>query len=94
MYKADGFFNSDEEAATYTSKYGNPFGKTFKAGDLRYVDTNGDGKLTSNDKIYTKHTESPSITYSFNIGAVYKDFDLSTVWQGVADVSHIYNNEV
>lgn len=94
MYKADGFFNSDEEAAAYTSKYGNPFGKAFKAGDLRYVDTNGDGKLTSDDKIYTKHTEDPSITYSFNIGATYKNFDLSTVWQGVADVSHIYNNEV
>ncbi|WP_347156103.1 SusC/RagA family TonB-linked outer membrane protein, partial [Phocaeicola vulgatus] len=37
IYRADGFFNSQEEADAYTAKYGNPFGKTFKAGDLRYV---------------------------------------------------------
>ena len=31
IYRADGFFNSQEEADAYTAKYGNPFGKTFKA---------------------------------------------------------------
>ena len=30
IYRADGFFNSQEEADAYTAKYGNPFGKTFK----------------------------------------------------------------
>lgn len=52
IYRADGFFNSQEEADAYTAKYGNPFGKTFKAGDLRYVDTNKDGKLTADDREY------------------------------------------
>lgn len=94
MYKADGFFNSDDEATAYTTKYGNPFGKKFKAGDLKYVDTNEDGKLTSADKVYMKNTDNPKFTFSFNIGATYKAFDLSMVWQGVTGVSHIYNNEV
>ena len=95
MYKATGkFFNSQEEADAFTAKYGNPFGKKFMAGDIIYEDTNGDGKLDSNDRIYTKHTDIPSITYSINLGATWKGFDLSMTWQGVGSVSHIFNREV
>jgi hypothetical protein len=36
----------------------------------------------------------PAITYSFNIGVTYKNFDLSTIWQGVDKVAHIYDTEV
>lgn len=95
MYKASGkFFNSQEEADAYTKKYGNPFGHAFKAGDIIYEDTNNDGKLTEDDKVYCHHTDIPSITYGFNIGATWKDFDFSMLWQGVAGVSHIFNREV
>ena len=95
MYKATGkFFNSQEEADAFTAKYGNPFGRKFMAGDIIYEDTNGDGKLNSNDRIYTKHTDVPAITYSINLGATWKGFDLSMTWQGVGSVSHIFNREV
>ena len=95
MYKATGkFFNSQEEADAFTAKYGNPFGRKFMAGDIIYEDTNGDGKLDSNDCIYTKHTDVPAITYSINLGATWKGFDLSMTWQGVGSVSHIFNREV
>ena len=95
MYKATGkFFNSQEEADAFTAKYGNPFGRKFMAGDIIYEDTNGDGKLDSNDRIYTKHTDVPAITYSINLGATWKGFDLSMTWQGVGSVSHIFNREV
>ena len=95
MYKATGkFFNSQQEADDYTAKYGNPFGRKFMAGDLIYEDTNGDDKLDSNDRIYTKHTDIPAITYGFNLGATWKNIDLSMIWQGVGAVSHIYNREV
>ena len=78
MYKATGkFFNSQQEADDYTAKYGNPFGRKFMAGDLIYEDTNGDNKLDSNDRIYTKHTDIPAITYGFNLGATWKNIDLS-----------------
>ena len=80
MYKATGkFFNSQQEADDYTAKYGNPFGRKFMAGDLIYEDTNGDGKLDSNDRIYTKHTDIPAITYGFNLGATWKNIDLSMI---------------
>lgn len=95
MYKATGkFFNSQEEADAFTAKYGNPFGRKFMAGDIIYEDTNGDGKLDSNDRVYTKHTDIPAITYNTNLGATWKGFDLSMTWQGVGSVSHIFNREV
>ena len=95
MYKATGkFFNSQEEADAFTAKYGNPFGRKFMAGDIIYEDTNGDGKLDSNDRVYTKHTDIPAITYNINLGATWKGFDLSMTWQGVGRVSHIFNREV
>lgn len=95
MYKASGkFFNSQEEADAFTQKYGNPFGRKFMAGDIIYVDTNNDGKLNSDDRIYTDNTDMPAITYSLNLGVNWKNFDLSMVWQGVASVSHIFDREV
>ena len=52
IYQTDGFFNSQEEADAFTAKYGNPFGAGgFKAGDLRYVDTNNDGVLNGDDRV-------------------------------------------
>ena len=79
IYRADGFFNSQEEADAYTAKYGNPFGKTFKAGDLRYVDTNKDGKLTADDREYCGISD-PKIIYGFNINAGWKGIDLSLMF--------------
>ena len=36
----------------------------------------------------------PAITYSANLGVTWRDFDLSMLWQGVENVSHIYDREV
>ena len=93
MYKATGFFQSDAEADAYTAKYGNPFGKKFKAGDLIYADTDNNGTLDSNDRVFCNTTD-PAITYGFNINVGYKAFDLSLVFNGAAKVQRIYNQEV
>lgn len=90
IYRADGFFNSQEEADAYTSKYGNPFGKTFKAGDLRYVDTNKDGKLTADDREYCGSSD-PKIIYGFNINAGWKGIDLSLMFNGAAGVKRLFD---
>ena len=37
----DGLFQSQEEADQFTKTYGNPFGKAYKAGDIRFKDTDG-----------------------------------------------------
>lgn len=90
IYRADGFFNSQEEAEAYTAKYGNPFGKTFKAGDLRYVDTNKDGKLTADDREYCGSSD-PKIIYGFNINAGWKGIDLSLMFNGAAGVKRLFD---
>lgn len=90
IYRTDGFFNSQEEADAYTAKYGNPFGKTFKAGDLRYVDTNKDGKLTADDREYCGSSD-PKIIYGFNINAGWKGIDLSLMFNGAAGVKRLFD---
>lgn len=92
IYKTDGFFNSQEEADAFTAKYGNPFGAGgFKAGDLKYVDTNGDGKLNGDDRVYTNSTE-PVYTFGLNLTAGWKGFDLSLMFNGAAKVARLFDS--
>lgn len=92
-YIADGLFRSQEEADAYTARYGNPFGNEFKAGDIRYKDNNGDGKLTSADRDVSG-SEQPDVTFGLNLSASWKNFDLSVFMQGACGVSRYFNNEV
>ncbi len=90
LYRANGFFNSQEEADAYTEKYGNPFGKKFMAGDLRYVDVNKDGKLTAEDRDYCGSTD-PKYNFGFNVNAAWKNFDLALVFNGAAGVKRLFD---
>lgn len=91
LYKSDGLFQSDEEAKEFQKKYGNPFkGGDFKAGDIKYVDTNGDGKLNAEDRVYCNSTE-PAWTYGLNLGAQYKGWDVSLFFNGAAKMARFYD---
>ncbi|MDR2917060.1 MAG: TonB-dependent receptor, partial [Tannerella sp.] len=46
-YKADGYFQSDEEVSGWAFQNANT-----KAGDIRYIDQNGDEKITVDDVVY------------------------------------------
>lgn len=81
LLKTDGLFQTEEEVANYptiTSRVG--------PGDVKYVDLNEDGKIDGNDR-YIAGSTFPDFTYGFNLSGGYKGFSLSTVWQGVSDVS-------
>lgn len=91
IYKVDGFLNSQEEADAFQNKYGNPFGGgDFKAGDLKYVDTNGDGKLNGEDRVYCDSTE-PSYTFGLSLNGAYKGFDLSLMFNGAAKAARLFD---
>lgn len=91
VYKADGFFQTDKEAQEYMDKYwpadgskgACPFGGgKFKAGDLKYVDINGDGKIDAeNDRFYAG-SSVPRWTFGLNLNAAWKGFDLSLFFNG------------
>lgn len=92
-YISDGLFNNQEEADKFTETYGNPFGKPFKAGDLKYKDMNDDGKLTADDRSVLD-SELPNYIFGVNLGASWKNFDLSVFMQGAIGVSRYFNTEV
>jgi TonB-linked SusC/RagA family outer membrane protein len=54
-------------------------------GDLIYEDYNGDGVIDDGDMIpfSIENFEKPVLTYGFTLGAEYKGFDVSMVFQGV-----------
>jgi hypothetical protein len=72
---AQGLFKTDAEAAAS----GQPGAA---AGDIRFKDLNGDGKIDASDRTYIG-SFLPKFTYSLNYTATYKNFDLGIFFQGV-----------
>jgi TonB-linked SusC/RagA family outer membrane protein len=98
VYQADGFFQSQDEADAFAAKYSRENGTTmftreFKAGDIRYVDTNEDGKIDGNDRVIVNST-NPAYTFGLNLTGGYKQFDLSLIFAGAAKMSRIFSQEV
>lgn len=93
MYHTDGLFE-DETAVqeyydTYTSERQGiiPVNNStvgLRPGDVRIVDTNGDGAITEEDVIF-KGESAPHYVFGFNIDARYKNWDLTVFFQGVLD---------
>ncbi|WP_336514404.1 TonB-dependent receptor [Pollutibacter soli] len=75
-YKVLGIFqNADEVAKAPT--------QTDKApGRLRYQDTNGDGAITPDDRVFYGNP-NPKFSYGLNLAFTYKGFDLTAFFYGV-----------
>jgi TonB-linked SusC/RagA family outer membrane protein len=58
-----------------------------QAGDIKYTDINGDGKVNLDDQIAMGFPTTPEIQYGFGLSGGYKNFDLSFFFQGNARVS-------
>lgn len=58
-------------------------------GDLKFQDLNKDGVIDNNDRQFLG-SFIPKATYAFNLGANYKNFDLSVFFQGVQG-NKVYN---
>jgi TonB-linked SusC/RagA family outer membrane protein len=59
----------------------------YEAGDIKYLDINGDGKIDDADEIPMGYPTSPQIQYGFGLSLGYKKFDMSFFFQGNARVS-------
>ncbi|HQR94521.1 MAG TPA: SusC/RagA family TonB-linked outer membrane protein, partial [Sediminibacterium sp.] len=75
---SDGFFSSFAEARASSVAQ---FGK-LQGGDLRYVDQDGDKKLTGADRVVLG-SPIPRYTHSLELSAFFKGFDLTLFFQGV-----------
>lgn len=67
------------------------FGKAM-AGDIKYRDINGDGKITTADYVPIGYPYTPEIIYGFGFSVGYKNFDISAFFQGSARSSFLINS--
>lgn len=78
LYKTAGIFQSDAEVAAHKNKDGNMLQPNAKPGDIRFVDTDNNGSIDEDDKVYSG-TAIPKLEVNLNLGAGYKGFDFSAV---------------
>ena len=98
-YRIDGFFKSDEEAANWKidqTQVNSQIKKSpgewghLRAGDLKFVDLNNDGKITPGlgtlkdpgDMEVIGNSE-PRYNYNFNLNASWNGIDVSALFQGI-----------
>lgn len=81
VLKTDGLFQSQEEINNYTNSAGQVIMPNAQPGDIRYVDLNDDGQITTDDRAVVG-SPWPDFEMGFNASANYKNFDFSMNWIG------------
>lgn len=74
-YKVIGLFQSSAEVASSPTQDG------AAPGFFKYQDTNGDGAITPDDRVFIGNP-NPKFTYGINLGFTYKKFDLTAFLYG------------
>jgi TonB-dependent starch-binding outer membrane protein SusC len=77
LYKTDGIFNTmDEVNATEARLPGT------LPGDIKYVDLNGDGEITADDRYRKYSSPTPRIQFGLTTDFNYKNFNFNLFFQG------------
>lgn len=82
-FKTQGIIRTNEELTATPS--GNPLkyrGTAMRVGDVSFVDQNGDGDITDDDKTIIGNP-NPEFTFGFGSSFEYKNFSISTMFNGV-----------
>jgi len=91
-YRTEGLIQTDTEADVYNQAYDLSFisGKPWTAGDVKYVDLNGDGKINNGNNTLSNMGDmevigntTPRYQYSFNGSISWKGLSLNFLFQGV-----------
>ena len=78
-FESRGYFDSQEELNSTTAKLPNTV-----VGDIRYVDQNGDGVISNEDRV-DLGDPFPHYSYAVNLGLSYKRWDFKVAAQGVGE---------
>ncbi len=81
-YKTNGIFQSWEEVNAYSIE-GRLIQPNAQPGDVRFVDLNGDGAITDDDRTDIGNG-TPDWTFGLNLNADWKGFDFNAFFQGVS----------
>jgi len=87
-YTALGLFTSDADVANSPYQTG-----TNKAGDIKYKDLNGDGKIDNFDQGPIGYGSTPEIVYGFGPTINWKGFALSGWFKGISNVDIRINGD-
>lgn len=91
VYQTDGIFQSQSDVDAYVNKDGGKIQPDAKPGDFRYKDTNNDGVLNDDDRVYMGSYQ-PKLYYGFNAGVNYKNFDFQIDFYGNSG-NKVYNGK-
>lgn len=88
LYQTDGLFQTQAEVDDYYTTYDNatlPTGvNALRPGDIKRADLNNDGKIDVKDVKFMGDTAAHYV-YGINLSANYRNFDISTFFQGVLE---------
>lgn len=87
LLKTDGIFQNKAEVDAHNLN-GNPIQPFAQPGDIRFVDVDGDGSITDEDRDFSGSSPWPTLQTGLQLGANYKGFDLSMQFVG------IFGNEI
>lgn len=86
-----GLFESEEEiAASPVQNFG-----SYRVGDIKYQDINGDGKIDNYDQVAIGKGTLPEISYGFGGTMSWKGLDANVLFQGVSNTEfHLGGNSI
>ncbi|GAB2605270.1 SusC/RagA family TonB-linked outer membrane protein [Spirosoma areae] len=86
-----GVFQSDEEVSNYKSSTGQVIQSSAAPGDFKYQDTNGDGRIDDNDRVFVGSYQ-PKAYFGLNLSLTYKSVDFSVDFYGNVG-NQVYNGK-
>jgi TonB-linked SusC/RagA family outer membrane protein len=82
-YSTNGVFQNMDDVNSYVSASGSPIQPDAVPGDFKWVDKDGDGSITEEDRSFLG-TPLPKYTFGLTLNLKYKAFDFMMFTQGVA----------
>jgi len=83
VYKSDGIYRTQADIDKTPHLAGT------KPGDIKYIDYDGDGKITAKDQVRIYQNPTPRMVYGMTMSADYKGFSLNLLWQGQAQARQV-----
>ena len=87
-YETEGIFQTEEEVAAHADQ--SRLGANWRPGDIKYADLNGDGEVGPGNETLEDPgdrriiaNEAPRYSYGINLDISYKNFSLTTFFQGI-----------